>query len=140
MKSSGPSPNSRIRHHGKTRRNLIAIGVLALVYPFLRFIGYNVPRKPRTIEINSQPSVNGIILNNEFILFDQGNRFWAVSRKCTHLGCKVNFHEQGNYLECPCHQSRFSPNGDVIRGPAKDKLAVYSVEKRDTAPYYIITV
>lgn len=134
-----PPLDSATRQPKKSRRNILILGLLALVYPLLRFTGYRVPRKPRTIEINTRVPISGVLTNTEFILFDRENSIWAVSRKCTHLGCNVNFHEQGNYLECPCHQSRFSPNGHVMHGPAKADLTTYKVEKRDTAPYYIIT-
>lgn len=134
-----PPKTASARQPRNGRRYLLTLGLLALTYPLLRFLGYRVPRKPRTIEVNSRPPVSGVLSSADFILFDREGSTWAVSRKCTHLGCKVNFHEQGNYLECPCHQSRFSANGEVVRGPAKDNLVVYQVEKRDTAPYYIIT-
>lgn len=134
-----PQKTAPARQSRNGRRYLLALGLLALAYPLLRFIGYKVPRKPRMIEVNSRPPVSGVLSSTDFILFDRESAAWAVSRKCTHLGCKVNFHEQGNYLECPCHQSRFTPDGKVVRGPAKAGLTVYAVEKRDTAPYYIIT-
>lgn len=40
----------------------------------------------------------------------------AISLVCTHLGCIVK-EEEGEYL-CPCHGSRFEPDGDVQGGPA----------------------
>jgi len=122
------------------RRMLLGLGLLAIIYPLLRFIGFRVPPKPRKIEIATTTPANGVLVHSEFILFDRDGTSWALARKCTHLGCKVNYHEQGNYLECPCHQSRFSPEGKVVNGPAKSDLATYAVEKRDTAPYYVITI
>ena len=123
----------------QTRRTVLATGLLALLYPLLKFIGYEVPRRPKLVEIHSSKPTNGVLSHNDFILFDQKDGCWAVSRKCTHLGCKINYHEKDGVLECPCHQSRFSPGGTVLHGPAKDHLTVYSVEKRDTAPYYVVT-
>lgn len=109
-----------------------------MLYPLLRFIRYEVPRRPKLIELHNQVPVSGVISHNDFILFDGEDGCWAVSRKCTHLGCKINYHEQDGILECPCHQSRFSPAGNVLHGPAKQHLTVYQVEKRDTAPYYVV--
>ncbi|MHB8581372.1 MAG: QcrA and Rieske domain-containing protein [Ignavibacteriaceae bacterium] len=43
------------------------------------------------------------------------------SAKCTHLGCIINKSEDGA-LVCPCHGSRFSANGKVIKGPADKSL------------------
>lgn len=122
------------------RRMLLGLGLLALIFPLLRFVGFRVPAKPRKIEINTTAPANGVLVHSDFILFDRDGASWALTRKCTHLGCKVSYHEQGNYLECPCHQSRFSPQGKVVHGPAKIDLIAYTVEKRDTAPYYVVTI
>lgn len=127
------------RKRWQTRRAVLAGGLLALLYPLLRFIGYEVPRRPKLVEINSQRPTNGVLSHNDFILIDGEGGCWAVSRKCTHLGCKINYHEKDGVLECPCHQSRFSLEGTVLHGPAKHHLTVYPVEKRDTAPYYVVT-
>lgn len=119
---------------------MLVLALLALALPLLRFIGFKVPRKPRIIELSSAAPASGVVTHAEFILFDREGRTWAVSRKCTHLGCRVGYHELGNYLECPCHQSRFTPEGAVVHGPAKVNLTIYPVEKRDVAPYYVVTI
>jgi nitrite reductase/ring-hydroxylating ferredoxin subunit len=45
---------------------------------------------------------------------------YAVSTICTHLGCVVKPNPEG--FECPCHGSRFLPDGAVSRGPAPQPL------------------
>jgi cytochrome b6-f complex iron-sulfur subunit len=44
----------------------------------------------------------------------------AVSITCTHLGCIIKPSATG--FDCPCHGSRFSPDGKVIKGPAPSPL------------------
>jgi nitrite reductase/ring-hydroxylating ferredoxin subunit len=44
----------------------------------------------------------------------------AVSAVCTHLGCVVKRSAGG--FDCPCHGSRFAPDGSVIQGPAPKAL------------------
>lgn len=47
----------------------------------------------------------------------------ALTVVCTHLQCAVRF--SGRDLECPCHGSRFTLDGAVIRGPAETPLKKY---------------
>jgi glycine/D-amino acid oxidase-like deaminating enzyme/nitrite reductase/ring-hydroxylating ferredoxin subunit len=46
----------------------------------------------------------------------------TVSPTCTHLGCEVNFNPAEQSWDCPCHGSRFAVDGEVLEGPAVDRL------------------
>jgi Rieske Fe-S protein len=49
-------------------------------------------------------------------LFRDSGGVYAISTVCTHLGCIVKSTAEG--FECPCHGSRFTPDGAVTKGPA----------------------
>ncbi|WP_336518511.1 FAD-dependent oxidoreductase [Pollutibacter soli] len=58
---------------------------------------------------------------------DAWNRFHAVSPKCTHLGCEVQWNIAEQSWDCPCHGARYNTDGKVLNGPAHeglDKIAV----------------
>jgi cytochrome b6-f complex iron-sulfur subunit len=55
-----------------------------------------------------------------FVVFRDTQGIYAISSVCTHLGCTVARSPEG--FACPCHGSRFTPNGEVVRGPAPRAL------------------
>jgi Rieske Fe-S protein len=49
---------------------------------------------------------------------DLDGNLHAVSLRCTHLGCLLRFNAAEHSWDCPCHGSRFAPDGTVLEGPA----------------------
>ncbi|MFL6114365.1 MAG: FAD-dependent oxidoreductase [Catenulispora sp.] len=54
---------------------------------------------------------------------DSSGILHIVSALCSHLGCRVGFNDAEKTWECPCHGSRFAPDGSVLQGPAVRPLA-----------------
>jgi glycine/D-amino acid oxidase-like deaminating enzyme/nitrite reductase/ring-hydroxylating ferredoxin subunit len=53
---------------------------------------------------------------------DEDGTLHAVSARCTHLFCIVNWNSAERSWDCPCHGSRFAVDGDVLQGPAVKPL------------------
>ncbi len=55
----------------------------------------------------------------------------AISTKCTHLGCTIQFNNNKDRFVCPCHASAFSKNGEVLSPPATRALDIYPISIKD---------
>ena len=57
----------------------------------------------------------------------QDGGFIALSLRCTHLGCSIEWEEAKKRFVCPCHSSAFDINGEVLNPPASRALDYYPV-------------
>jgi Rieske Fe-S protein len=53
---------------------------------------------------------------------DEDGNVLTVSATCTHLGCLVSWNSAEKSWDCPCHGSRFAPDGKVLHAPAVKPL------------------
>jgi glycine/D-amino acid oxidase-like deaminating enzyme/nitrite reductase/ring-hydroxylating ferredoxin subunit len=49
---------------------------------------------------------------------DDAGKLHELSAVCPHLGCIVSWNSTERSWDCPCHGSRFEPDGKVLNGPA----------------------
>lgn len=59
---------------------------------------------------------------------DEDNLHW-VDTTCTHLGCELKWNDAERTWDCPCHGSRFTYDGDVVEGPAFNRLQCQHEDK-----------
>lgn len=71
----------------------------------------------------------GVILVDErwkaaqrFFVVREQDRIYAVSARCAHLGCTINWFGDLRIFKCPCHGSEYHSNGSNFAGPAPRPL------------------
>ena len=52
-----------------------------------------------------------------FVLEKEDGTISTFSNVCTHLNCRVSWHENVQEFVCPCHNGRFDRDGNVLSGP-----------------------
>ncbi|MEM9448868.1 MAG: cytochrome b6-f complex iron-sulfur subunit [Cyanobacteria bacterium P01_E01_bin.6] len=57
----------------------------------------------------------------------------GIVDNCTHLGCTFPWNSIDQQFQCPCHGSRYDPDGVVVRGPANRPLKIVHVVVKDDA-------
>jgi Rieske Fe-S protein len=69
-----------------------------------------------------QAAVRQVGVKNLAAYRDDDGELHVVSAICTHLACIVSFNSAEKSWDCPCHGSRFAPDGTVLQGPAMKPL------------------
>jgi len=108
-------------------------GALALG-GLLRFLNFQTEPAPQTdfdLGLAADYPLNSRTLLTDVpaVLLHTESGFSALSLVCTHLGCTVE--QKTNGFDCPCHGSRYDPNGNILQGPAKLSLQKLRVEVSD---------
>ena len=88
------------------------------------------PTGKPTLAMFTRSKVNGwektVTSYGVFVLRKSDTEFFALSNKCTHLGCHVNWNSDRNEYICPCHDGLFDIHGKVLGGPPPRPLDSYS--------------
>jgi menaquinol-cytochrome c reductase iron-sulfur subunit len=74
-----------------------------------RVDGWNVTKEKATAWVVKKP----------------GDQVVAFTPQCTHLGCAYHWDDPSHTFVCPCHNSSFSIDGQVLGGPAPRPLDRY---------------
>jgi glycine/D-amino acid oxidase-like deaminating enzyme/nitrite reductase/ring-hydroxylating ferredoxin subunit len=71
------------------------------------------------------PGEGGILrrgLHKVAVYRDPTGKVIELSATCRHLGCIVEWNTSEKSWDCPCHGSRFAPDGRVVNGPSRTDL------------------
>ncbi len=108
---------------------------LSCVKPILNEVGHAVKGLSKTAFYIPKDSVADIARGCAKIVVYGGKRcgvyrseegkLYAVSIRCPHMGCSLNFNSAEKTWDCPCHGSRFSYTGELIDSPSQISLKRY---------------
>ena len=135
------SPESKLENRRSFLRKIWkGLGVLASFEVASVFFGFlfsgkeNDESKPKQIydagNVNSfQPDTVTAFRGGRFFLARlKDGGFIALSLRCTHLGCSINWEESKKRFICPCHSSSFAINGEVENPPAPTALDYFPIK------------
>ena len=124
---------SRLAPAPMPRRDFLGLSALASAAAALLFAGLGMLRLPKAAVLPSPSRRFRVTLPESLAdgepyvppgrtvaLFRKNSAVYAVSTVCTHLGCIIKPTAGG--FDCPCHGSRFAPDGEVLKGPAPRPL------------------
>jgi len=127
-----PKP-SRLDPDPVARRDFLGLSALAAMGASLLFALLGMLRLPKAAVLPSLSRKFRLTLpetlaageafvppGRSVAVFRDPDGVYAISMVCTHLGCIVKPSKTG--FDCPCHGSRFTRDGAVIKGPAPKPL------------------
>ncbi len=131
----------------QTRRSLFdlvlgagLIGWLgSILFPVLKYLkplalqGQNGPIKLSADDLSRLEKEHSVIVRagaSRIIVFeDSGQNLRALSAKCTHEGCTVQFSTGESVIWCACHNGRFDLDGRVLAGPPPRPLDRHTCQR-----------
>jgi Rieske Fe-S protein len=133
----------RLRVRRRMMTGLAAgLGLLTAMGGAAPVVGFLLPPKGmlgegNLVKVATQPEMQRraskplLLFGRSMLLIrDERGRFYATSAICTHMNvCHLEWSEERNLLECPCHGGAFDVHGNVVRGPASIPLPTYPVER-----------
>ena len=99
----------------------------------------NYPEGEPTLFNFNRTKVNGwettVNSYGVYIVKQQDGSCLALSNKCTHLSCRVNWKPEASAYICPCHNAYFAIDGAIIKGPQPRPLDRYETKIENDTLY-----
>lgn len=146
MKTNETNPSRRNFLHTIGAASVVLSGA-AVGFQTIRSLVPDVLSEPAQrfkIGLPSQlPEGVTFLEDRKLYIFREGKSFHAISAACTHLGCTVKHTKLNQPREveigdetvtidaeflCPCHGSKYYPDGTNYAGPAPRPLRSYKLE------------
>lgn len=142
--SPAGSPHGALAGNGVTRRDFLneitlgALGIAGLgsVAVTYQYFSPNVLFEPSTTFRAGNPDLYPVhsvtfVQDQQVYIVRMPDGFYAVSAVCTHLGCITQWKPDADRIACPCHGSKFHPDGVKIEGPAPRPLPHFAISLTD---------
>ncbi|WP_163717791.1 QcrA and Rieske domain-containing protein [Mangrovibacterium lignilyticum] len=124
----------KITRRSFIKRSILTILSLELVYVFFNLLKKSNDRlKPDNLfeagklDLFEKNRVYPFSSRRFYLSRLEDGGFLAISTKCTHLGCTVQFSNNEGKFKCPCHASAFNKYGEVLAAPATRALDIYPI-------------
>jgi len=121
VRLTGPEETDREARRGVLWWVLCGLGTLVLVYPVLSFMSFRKKRQ-RPVTFHPDEQLAQVTFKEGVFLVREEAGYYALSARCTHLGCILNYDEPSKRFRCPCHRSVFALSGKWLSGPAEKDL------------------
>ena len=122
---------------------LLGAGVVgwlgSVIFPVLRYLKplgaqtQNGPVKLSADDVAKLQKDRAVILRagaaRIIVLEDANQRLHALSAKCTHEGCTVQYVPGDSVIWCACHNGRFDLDGRVLAGPPPRPLEKFACQR-----------
>lgn len=144
----GAAVRSRLEPAPMPRRDFLGLAAAWSAFAAVLFALFGVLRLPRAAVVPVPSRKFRVTLpetlaagepflpaGRSVAVFRDAEGVFAISRVCTHLGCIVKSEADG--FHCPCHGSRFAPNGAVVKGPAPKALPWIAVARVAPGAYLV---
>lgn len=118
-------------------RLLVAVGLTFLAYPILSFMTFRKSRN-RKVVFHAGDMASPVNYKDGVYLIIQREEIYALSARCTHLGCTLTYDGFSRKFRCPCHGSVFALSGKRVEGPAKKDLDRVPVNREQNGEFVVI--
>ena len=107
---------------------IYSLAGLGLAYPIFSFITFR-KSMTRTVSFGPKEQLSPVNVKDGAFLIKKEIETYALSARCSHLGCTLNYDPVSLQFRCPCHGSKFDFSGKWISGPAKKNLQKIPITK-----------
>jgi len=109
------------------------LNMLGIIIGLLFGLPFLVNAKPLSLGLEKVPKLKKIggwtilKIKGRSLMFIRNTETTVhlVDPICTHRECMLTYNQKSQRIECPCHQSMFDLNGQVLQGPASQHLQTF---------------